>query len=466
MKKMICYFLACALFLLCLSCCTMADQSTPATPTVTTAPLGPSSTVELPFELPVKEPLPAAQREPSGPLVEYDPNREIFILTGENNIVYYLGESVGTFYSFKIFSKEPLNVDAINVDIPVEHSYSLVVSEKELEGIPYCAEGELPADCSYNQFPYELYQCYQSKDFGKLADLHWNWKYWIRVMSICNMLYEREEITQQMRDAYYAQFQTVIGDYRECLKEELEGYSALKKEDLPQFYVYNVSIHFDPFDQSKPDESFTEITLTIGDQVYQQNVGQITLLNGKRDVMDQVDWHNNRENVDDGILGQSIGPLPYNDGLHYVPSYFHITVDQYKSLTNLVLDNPNHQLEAVWINLKPEGGTWTAYKWDMSEPFELYPGDEVKITIIYRDETLKSFLGYQTKLHGHLEYETNGKTWYKVSNCYIAAGMNYYALYAMIFEGIDLESYYWDYYYIFEEQWRYDPDTDPFVHIT
>lgn len=468
MKKMICYFLACALFLLCLSCCTMADQSTPATPTETTAPLGPSSTVELPFELPVKEPLPTTQREKTGPLVEYDPNRELYILTGHNNIIYYLEEACITHYSFSIISKNPLDVDKMSVDIAIEHPYTVKISEAEMEGIAYSEEGEPPTYCKGNQFPYELYQCYKGKDFQKLAELHWNWKYWIQVMSRCNALLEQEVITQQVQKAYYAQFKTVMQDYQDYLKAELDEYRTLKKTDLPTFYVYTVRIHFrEPGAEvsSIPDEVFTEISVTIDDQVYNQQIGQIALVSGKRVVMDQVDWHNDFENADDGILGQSMGPLPYNDGLHYAPNYFHITVNRYKSLTNLVLDNPAHQLEAVWIALKPEGGSWSTYKWDMSEPFELYPGDEVMIGVIYRDDSLESFLGYQTKLDGHLEYESDGKTWYKVCNCYVSESMNYYALYALIFEGIDMESYYWDYYYVFQEDWRFDPEVDPFAGV-
>ena len=463
MKKMLCYFSVCAVILTFLACCTTKEPTINNATTTVPQTATTDTSGEMPFELPPQNPIPTTQREKTGALVEYDPNRELYILTGHNNIIYYLGEACITHYSFPIISKNPLDIDSISVDIAIEHSYTVKIREISMDGIADSEEGELPAECKGYQFPYELYQCYKGKDFQKLAELHWNWQYWIQVMSMCNELIEEEAITQELWDSYYTQFQTVYGAYQDYLKAELEEYRALKKEDLPTFYVYSVRIYFDPNAEPKPNETFSEITLTVGEQTYYQQIGQITVTNEKRTVMDQVDWHNDYENADDGIFGQSMGPLPYNDGLHYAPNYFHITVDRYKALTILALDNPAHQLEAVWIALKPEGGSWSTYKWDMSEPFELYPGDEVQIGIIYRDSSLEGFLGYQTKLDGHLEYESDGKTWYKVCNCYVSESMNYYALYALIFEGVDLESYYWDYYYVFQEDWRFDPEVDPFV---
>lgn len=468
MKKLICYFMTCALILSILACCTVNEPSTP-NPT-TTMPQGSTTGTapeEMSFTPPAMELMPVAEREKTGALVDYDPDRELYILTGQNDTIYYLGENCLTHYSFSIMSKKPLDTNSISVDLEIEHPYWITVGEVELEGIAECKDDAPPSKCSGDQFPYELYQCYQGKDFRKLAELEWELDYWRKVMSKCYSLQDKEMMTQEEVDIYKAKYEAAKAAYLTYRNAELEDYRTLKKAELPTFYVYYVFIQFDTVKDTSaiPDEVITELAVTIGDRVYHQQIGRIMLMSGEREVMGRVDWRNNGENVDDGILGQSVGPLPYNDGLHVVAGYFHIVVDRYKTLTNLVLSNPAHRLEAVWIKLRPEGGKWSSYKWDLSEPFELYPGDEVQISIIYSDDYLDSFVGYTTKLDGYLEYESDGETWYKVCNCLVSESMNYYALYAMIFDGIDIESYYWDYYYVFQQAWRYDPEEDPFIKI-
>jgi hypothetical protein len=103
------------------------------------------------------------------------------------------------------------------------------------------------------------------------------------------------------------------------------------------------------------------------------------------------------------------------------------------------------------------GGFSYSGLWDMSEPFELMPGDRVMIHIAYRDKTLHS-LSYATKVWGYLIYEWDEGTSCKLSECDVrtAAASNFYEMYALIFEGLDLESYYRDYYYPKYESWRYD----------
>lgn len=473
MKRMICYFLLCGLILVCIAGCISGQPGESTDPSGSTSLQGSQSqgTLDPGFTVPTYdlETLPTVEREKTGALIDYDPNRELYILTGQNDIIYYLGEGgVATYYGFLILSKKPLDISSMSVEVGIEHPYEVRIKEIDLEGIADCEEDAPPSSSDGNQFPYALYQCYQGKDFRKLAELEWELDYWRKVMSQCYSLQLEEKMTQEEVDVYKEKYEAAKAAYLTYRNAELEDYRTLEKADLPTFYVYYARIEFSPMNvdiSAIPDEVLTEIAVTIGDQVYHQQIGQITLTSGKREVMDRVDWHNGIENVDDGILGWGDDPLPYNDGLHEVELYFHITADRYKTLTNLVLNNPAHRLEAVWIDLKPEGGSWSTYKWDLSEPFELYPGDEAKICVIYSDDYLDSFLGYATKLDGYLEYESDGETWYKVCNCYVSESMNYYALYALIFDGIDMESYYWDYYYVFQQAWRYDLEVDPFTKV-
>ena len=113
MKKMLCYFLLCAVVLgLIAGCISLPPVSTPTEPSSSVllqtptngqttqpttqnnqqtnpGPTGPQQTTPGPtepeFEL---KPLPTVEREKTGLLVEYDPNRELYILTNKNEIIY------------------------------------------------------------------------------------------------------------------------------------------------------------------------------------------------------------------------------------------------------------------------------------------------------------------------------------------------------------------------------------------
>ena len=214
-------------------------------------------------------------------------------------------------------------------------------------------------------------------------------------------------------------------------------------------------VQFD-YTQKASGESFTEIEITIGDQVFRQQVGKITLRD-KLELPSELDWYVDGWNADDGIMGNGNAPLPYNEGVHRITNYFSFEADTFKSLKRVVLDNPEHKIDRVWVEVRPENGQRTIEEWDMEEPYDIYPGDRVLIHVSYRD-AYKENPGYTTKVYGYLEYETDGKSYCKMSECYIANGLNLYVQYAMLFEGLDLSSYYRDYYYPLYEAWRYELD--------
>lgn len=392
--------------------------------------------------------------QPAEPIIDQD----IYILTGYNNSIYYIGDAGHLSYNFRVFSRKPLDVNSISVSVPIEHRYFVKVSELDLEGIALDEEGNVATQFSSQQFPYALYMAYQSIDFKELARLEWEMEQHRLALSEYENLLSSGQITyeeykllhksyEDARNAYYA--------YRDSL---VESYKALTKEDLPQFYVYYVSIQLDST-QKASGESFTEIEVTIGDQVFHQQVGKITLKD-KLELPSGLDWYENGWNADDGIMGSGNAPLPYNEGVHLITNYFSFEADVFKSLKRVVLDNPEHKIDRVWVVVWPESGDRTIEEWNMEDPYEVYPGDRVFIHISYRDD-YKEKLGYTTKVYGYLEYETDGKSFCKKSECYISNGLNLYVQYAMLFEGLDLSSYYRDYYYPLYESWRYDTEATP-----
>lgn len=489
MKRMICYFLLCALVLACIAGCiseppvsTPMDETTEpsgsaslANPTngQTTQPTGqdtrPQQTqpsgqetqpqqTEPAFTVPEHElePLPTIDREKTGPLVEYDPDRELYILTGQNDIIYancWANQS----YGFRIFSKKPLDVNCISVNVPISHDYSVSVRQRELSGTQNVAEHQRMDERCYasNTFTFPMYLAYQGKDFRQLAELENSYTQLGKLADEYyeNMLYGL--ITEEEYKLMMQTYQDAEQAYKEYLDADWEAYLALTKEDLPQFYVYNVSVIFDWTKAVEKEESFTQIEVTIGDKTYVQEVGKVTLIEDW-ELPAPLDWETAYD-ATAGIMGNANSPKLYNDGIHCIDMYFHFVADRYKLLEELVMLNPALKVERVWLQIRPKAGRGFVVEWDMSEPYEIYPGDDVVVYAAYRDENLGT-IGYQTMTDAYLLYTTDGESYCKFSHSEIDSGESDYLWYAVLFDGVDFESYYWDYYYLFNEPWRYDPE--------
>lgn len=380
---------------------------------------------------------PTSPENPVDTVIPFDPDRDIYLLCTDMNLTVYDGFTSMPSISLYIYSKNELDVNAISLELSVQSDYITSVGEITLDSIATEGTGQR------TEFTYELYQCYMGKDFAKLWELEKT--YW----ACYDAYFNKGEITS---DEFHAAEQAYIA-YRDA---ERESYLRLTKADLPSFRVYYVSVSF--YGENFVEEIITEGQLHIGDRVHAVTLGEIRLTKERPDFPAELDWYNGGGFATDGILGSGNSPRPYNDGIHRIEVYFSFTTDHYMLLTDFKLDNPNHKLEAVWIEMVSPGGFSYSGLWDMSEPFELMPGDRVMIHIAYRDEAVNS-LSYATKVWGYLIYEWDEGTSCKLSECDVrtASASNFYEMYALIFEGLDLESYYRDYYYPKYEPWRYAP---------
>lgn len=380
---------------------------------------------------------PTAPENPGNTIIPFDPDREIYLLYDNQEFTIYKGftslPSIGVY----IFSKNELDVNSISLEPFAKSDYTVTVGEIPLEGIVNMGVGQR------TEFTYELYQCYMGKDFAKLWELEKAYKESYEA-------FEKEEIGYE---EFHAAEQAYIS-YRDA---EKDSYLHLTKADLPSFHVYYATAIF--FGSEFFEETITEAQLRYGDQVCTLMLGEIKITMVKLEFPADLDWYNGGGYAYDGIIGSGNTPLPYNGGIHRIEGYFSFTAEHAMTLTGLQLDNPNHKLEAAWIDLVSADGFSYSGQWDLSEPFLLMPGDRVRIHIAYRDEGLHS-LSYATKVWGYLIYEWEKGTSCKLSECDVrrASDVNFYETYAIIFEGLDLESYYRDYYYPKYEPWRVDPE--------
>lgn len=488
MKKMLCYFLLCAVVLgLIAGCISLPPVSTPTEPSSSVllqtptngqttqpttqnnqqtnpGPTGPQQTTPGPtepeFEL---KPLPTVEREKTGLLVEYDPNRELYILTNKNEIIYANNWGNNS-YSFTIYSKKPLDVNSISVKLPISYYYSTTVRQRELGGVNQYALDKLDERSYYadNSFSYPLYLAYRGKDFRKLAELYDKYMQLQELNQQHFTMWQNNQITREQYDLLKAPYEVAKEEYYAYCDAEWEDYLALTKQDLPQFYAYTVSISFTDLSNIGADweheESFTQIEVTIGDETYVQDIGKITLIEDW-ELPAQLDWKVGFTGIA-GTLGSINGPSLYNDETHCLEMLYHYTADRYELLEELVMLNPTQTVERVWLRIRPKGGSTVVVEWDMSEPYEIFPGDDVTVYASYRDENMNT-LGYHTVTASYLLCTSDGESYCRFAYCDTNTCESDYLAYAILFDGLDLESYYWDFYYLIYEPWRLDPEATP-----
>lgn len=470
MKRMICYFLLCALVLACIAGCISAPPaSTPTDPSGSVSLENPTSgQTEPEFTIPTYElePLPVIDREKTGPLVEYDAERELYILTGQNDIIYANRWGNNRFVIY-VYSKQQLDPETISAKVPISHSYDVRVHEISLGGVQEVHQTGRMDESNYDAdaFTYPLYLAYKGKDFQRLAQLKDEADQLMHLVSkssnefgYSDMLHNGE-ITFEQYELLRSPYTDAKEEYEAYQDAEWEDYLALTRSELPQFYVYYIGIEFNYFQEVEQEESFTQVEVTIGDETYVQDIGKITLMQDW-ELPAPLDWHLDGDNIDDGVLGHGSAPALYNDGIHCVTALFSFDADRYKLLERLVLLNQAQKVERVWLHITSASGKTFNVEWDMSEPYEIYPGDSVSVYVAYGEESMDT-VGYQTVLDAYLLYSTDGESYCKMAHAVTPINQQHYYWYAVLFDGLDLESYYWDYYYRFFEAWRYDPEEDP-----
>lgn len=93
-----------------------------------------------------------------------------------------------------------------------------------------------------------------------------------------------------------------------------------------------------------------------------------------------------------------------------------------------------------------------SFAWDGTSPYDLFPGDQVQIDLVFYSQWTAE-LNYGLDVVPILEFESESETAYIWSECNLTPVFitNLYELYAIVFDGVDMESYYKDYYYPVED---------------
>lgn len=405
-------------------------------------PYIPEQTTEANDTHPLSQGLPILE-DPGNTLVPYDPAREIYFFGCENvNATIYLENSWDTSLNFLVISKRQLNKDSIQVSVPVVNSYTYSTTDlgqmMSFRDTFYTAldeEQKLGEVSSEHWLPYYVYQGYIGADFAQLGEL------WQRYLN------ERQKridagytYASEAEEAAYNEF-VAIRD------SALSEYKALLSEQTREFFVYQISVIFHR--ENAVDEVLTELTVTIDGTQYTPFKGEIHLVPSV-----QPACYAERDSMSLFPVLQTPATGLYGDGIGRLITH-KFTAEENLTLMECIIREKQFSVLDLIVTISSNGGNSASFYWDGASPVDVRAGDSVSVEVIFHNQNMENFSYYQ-KVHPELVYSAGEKLYSEVTeiSCSSIFIMNYHELYAIIYDGVNMESYYCDYYYPIFEDWR------------
>lgn len=370
---------------------------------------------------------------PGNSLIEYDPDREVYIYCGNINSTCYF-EEYNCLLNFLIVSKKQVATESIRVEIQSRNSYEIVrlTEIKDLRDTQYNVNSS-GNTLDQNHLPYYVFQNYYGTDFTLLAKL------WELTQNPPEAGSEEEKEAEKLTGG-----KDPAQLLRELKNAAQSSYTSLKSDDVREFYVYSVTIQF----TGETEETIEEMDVSIGNQCYHQEIGSLHLIPGAAPknypFVDEVYM--------DSLPMQSWAVNLYGEGYGNFWAFTFQATDDITLTDFYFLDTISEVLN-IEMKVTADGQTITS-SWDGKSPVYLYTGDEVTLTVAMRNPNMAG-LHFDTNLYYELDMVVNGETYCLTNYVQMTSlFMNYHELYAIVFDGLDMEAYYRDYYYPIYEPWR------------
>ena len=335
---------------------------------------------------------PLPPENPGNSLIEYDPDRSIYIGSEHVYMDYYIGFTKLPSFYFYIFSRQPLDPDSISVTFPVDLPFVVTVNDQRVEK-KTMAMVEKTGGLGYTSMPYHVYQAYRGAD------------------------------------DVYADFE------------------RLRSADLAEFHVYSVVVGL--FNIRELDETVTmdKLDVTVGDEVYEAKLGRVRLLPAEEFPADYPVV------MGKGITGNNC--QLYNDGLSDLANVFEVNnAQEDMTITNLYMVEEESRILDISVLLKSDG-TNVQMQWDGKTPIHVYKGDSIEIDVIIKNPHTAKLLNY-VMCHTVIEFlNSNNEKVCAVNTQVGSEGRNLYEHYAIIFDGLNLEPYYRNPVYQLTFPWIY-----------
>lgn len=381
--------------------------------------------------------------DPDNTLVPHDSAREIYFFGCENvNATIYLENSWDTSLNFLVISRRQLIKDSIQVSLPIVNSYTYSTADlgqiMSFRDTFYTAldEGQKLGEVSSEHWlPYYVYQGYIGVDFALLGEL------WQRY------LIERQK---RIDTGYTYASEAESAAYNEFVAmrdSNLPEYKELLAEQTREFFVYQVSVIFHR--ENAVDEVLTDLTVTIDGKQYTPFTGEIHLVPSA-----QPACYAEEESMSLFPALQTPATGLYGDGIGRLLTH-KFTAEEDLTLMEYIIREEHFSVLDMIVTIQSNGGNSASFYWDGVSPVDVRAGDSVSVEVIFHNEDMENFSYYQ-KVHPELIYSAGERSYSEVTeiSCSSIFIMNYHELYAIIYDGVNMESYYRDYYYPIFEDWR------------
>ena len=347
--------------------------------------------------------------------------------------------------TLRVISKRPLNLEDFSLTMPIQTGYTASVEELPLQREPEADEGsggEYP-------FPYYLYQIYEGTDWKSLAEL--------------------ARLAEETEDAMKArEYQTA---YQNEMNRLYPAFQKLTERELPAFSLYEIRIRIPSSYEGNEifNEECSRIELHLDDFD--------TVLEGKSFRIHKeplpfkplMDANGSPEGVKQRYFGSTTGErsYPWNDGYIQLPYLMWIEALENTVLTDLSLYQSSVEIDELQVKLFSEdSGSAKDFFWDGKSPLKVKAGESVLISARLHDPdagtrltetaegvTASSSYGYSARVYAILQYQCDGREGSALVEENLSRVPDPWEAYAIWFDGIDVSSYYLDYYYPILDEW-------------
>lgn len=372
--------------------------------------------------------------------------KDIYFAAGNDHYDLYVGCSWMPGPEIRLLSREHIDPESIRVTADIQAAYTVHVTKQE-KGASLASYEILEKDgtrevtetaSNPDDFPLYLYQTYAGIDWAEVGKR-----------------YAEYDAVMKLHEAGKAdadQVKAALTAYNNAATEYVEDYTKLTVEDLPTFYEYLIQI---TIDDAAVEETLTTVQVTIGQTLYDVDIGKVNIrpnpgIGSGDDYLSLV-------------LGSPYWLLcyPYGVGIEKCQSSTYYA-EEALTLSNLrFLENTESSVEVLDVAVVLSDDKYGAYEgtgmeiqWDGSTPIYVEQGKYVTLVLTVRDDRMRQ-IHYHSNLYPVLGFSRGGSEYEILSEIPL---YRYYSdgwlLYAMGLDGIDMESYFNDYYYVSVSNWR------------
>lgn len=380
--------------------------------------------------------------------------KDIYFATGNDYYDLYCQYSNIPGPEIRVLTRKPVDI-RVSADIQAEYTVFVFPLERGRSLTTYTViEHEemrvaTPSGGGGHDFPVYIYQTYAGMDWEEVGKLYAEYAELKEKYDAGEGNYE-EMIEARNRHSYAS-------------TEYIQEYTELSMDDLPVFYEYKIQIFIS---NAEVEETLKTVQITVDDTVYDVDIGEIRIMPAKN-----IDDLFNAYNY---LTSRSSPPLlfpsaPYGNGVDKCQSgTFYaetgLTLTGLRFLESSVSSLKVLDVTAVIADNKDGAynGDGITIEWDGVTPIYVEQGKYVRFFMTVQDDRMKE-LNYHGKLYPVLEFECGGETYEIMEEIpFLRTQWDEWILYAAGLDGVDLESYYNNYYYLTPaENWRYDVDLTP-----